>query len=97
MKLVKDSKPSEAGVKQTNKTRRTVEKRTMDPVERSETGSGECVSGPSNGVRLSAVEREANLCEVYRLQRQLLRDLYIDLEEDEEEEKRPVEGIDSSA
>jgi hypothetical protein len=44
-------------------------------------------SGPSSGIRLTYEERQNNLCEVYRLQRKMLRELLFDENEDEEMEE----------
>ena len=51
-------------------------------------------SGPSSGTRLTYEERQKNLCEVYRLQRKMLRGLISSEHEDEEEEVEEEEEND---
>ena len=50
-----------------------------------------CGEGPSNGVCLTTEQREANLSEVYRLQRRLLWKLSLNLSDSSEEEEEDKE------
>ena len=55
--------------------------------ERAEVEEEGCGEGPSNGVCLTIEQREANLSEVYRLQRRMLWKLSLNLSDSEDEEE----------
>ena len=81
MTLIKDDKSSKAsGRKSESKLKQNQSTVIKSPVETNQDSVSEVfltdhLPGPSSGVRLTEAEREANLCEVFRLQRLLLRQL----------------------
>ena len=90
MTLVKDDKFSAESKPQHD--RRKDKKAVTVPVETSIKSveivdEDQDLSGPSSGVRLTEAEREANLCEVFRLQRNLLKKLNLDDEVEPEEKE----------
>ena len=95
MRLVKDCKTSEASKAKPNKTTKKTsiktgpcdspgEKTPKKMIKTEDVFYEEC--GPSSGVRLTEAQREANLCEVFKLQKNLLRNLQLEDEEDESED-----------
>ena len=90
MTLIKDDKSSKAsGRKSDGKLRQNQSTVIKSPVETNQDSVSEVfltdhLPGPSSGVRLTEAEREANLCEVFRLQRLLLKQLNHKEEEKEE-------------
>ena len=93
MTLVKNDKLSSESKPQHD--RRKDKKAATDPVETLKKSveiveEDQDLSGPSSGVRLTEAEREANLCEVFRLQRNLLKKLNLDDEVEPEEKEVEV-------
>ena len=83
MTLVKDCKSSQTPKPKPDKSKLSKTKRSDDTVEEVPTildRPDDVDCGPSSGVKLTSAEREANLCELFRLQRLLMN---LQLDEDE--------------